>query len=117
MAWADQAALGDPAKTQIGLLVRASAFTGDDVVAFTQQEDMHAFHKYAEDCLVGKLCQQQDFGPARIRHLDRKHKRYTSAASRTMTRIGVGLKPLQGLFTCGQLEITNSTSISAVTST
>jgi hypothetical protein len=33
------------------------------------------------------------------------------------TRIGVGSKPLQGLLTWGQFEITNSTSISAVTST
>jgi hypothetical protein len=37
--------------------------------------------------------------------------------SRTMTRMGVGLKPLQGLRVCGQLEITASTSISARSST
>jgi hypothetical protein len=43
--------------------------------------------------------------------------RHSPGASRTTTRIGVGLKPLQGLFTWGQLEITNSTSMSAVTST
>jgi hypothetical protein len=43
--------------------------------------------------------------------------RHSPGASRTTTRIGVGLKPLQGLFTWGQLEMTNSTSMSAVTST
>jgi hypothetical protein len=37
--------------------------------------------------------------------------------SRISTRIGVGLKPLQGLLTCGQLEMTNSTFMSTVTST
>ncbi len=34
-----------------------------------------------------------------------------------VTRIGVGSKPLQGLLICGQFEITQSTSISARSST
>jgi len=33
------------------------------------------------------------------------------------TRIGVGLKPLHGLLTCGQFEITASASISARSAT
>jgi hypothetical protein len=33
------------------------------------------------------------------------------AQSEITTRIGVGLKPLQGLLTCGQLEMTQSTSV------
>ncbi len=35
----------------------------------------------------------------------------------TSTWMGVGLKPLQGLLICGQLEMTQSTSISATSST
>ena len=35
----------------------------------------------------------------------------------TISRIGVGLKPLHGLRVCGQFEITASTSISARSST
>ncbi len=42
---------------------------------------------------------------------------YVFGGSQIMTRIGVGLKPLQGLLTWGQLEMTNSTSMSAVRST
>lgn len=37
--------------------------------------------------------------------------------AQTSIRIGVGLKPLQGLFTCGQFDTSTSTSISARTST
>src|SRR4249919_49613 len=42
---------------------------------------------------------------------------YAVGGSQTSTRIGVGLKPLHGLLTCGQLEITKITSMSAVMST
>ena len=38
-------------------------------------------------------------------------------ASQISTRRSVGSKPLQGLFTCGQLEMTHNTSISARSST
>jgi hypothetical protein len=45
------------------------------------------------------------------------HPHHNAGGSVIMTRIGVGLKPLQGLLTCGQLEMTKITSISAVIST
>src|ERR1700744_6571389 len=47
----------------------------------------------------------------------RAYLRCGSHQPKISTLIGVGLNPLQGLLTCGQFEITNSTSISAVTST
>jgi hypothetical protein len=43
--------------------------------------------------------------------------RYVSRGSHITTRIGVGLKSLQGLLIWGQLEMTKSTSMSAVMST
>src|SRR5882762_10357987 len=49
---------------------------------------------------------------------DKEWKRcYAAAGSKISTRIGVGLKPLQGLLICGQLEMTKITSMSAVIST
>jgi hypothetical protein len=45
----------------------------------------------------------------------RRH--HNAGGSVIMTRIGVGLKPLQGLLICGQLEMTKITSMSAVMST
>src|SRR5260370_8408367 len=57
-------------------------------------------------------------GLARKLHLVRHHRQgHAVGGSQTSTRTGVGLKPLQGLLTCGQLEITKITSMSAVTST
>src|SRR5690349_21517139 len=44
-------------------------------------------------------------------------KHHQSVGSQISTRIGVGLYALQGLFNCGQLLITASTSISARSST
>ena len=42
---------------------------------------------------------------------------YSFGSSQIMTLIGVGLNPLQGLFTCGQFEMTKMTSSSIETST
>ena len=46
-----------------------------------------------------------------------EHAHQSSCASQITTWIGVGMKPLQGLLICGQLEIRQSTSISATSST
>src|SRR6266851_5131763 len=56
---------------------------------------------------------------AAIRHGDlAKHDHLELAGgSHICTRTGVGRKPLQGLLTCGQFEMTQSTSISARMST
>src|SRR5207302_7963681 len=51
-----------------------------------------------------------DLSPVGDEHLP-EQSRHVGAV--TVTRMGVGLKPLQGLLICGQLEIATSTSISA----
>lgn len=119
MAWAEQAATADAAKAQIGVLVRTGTLTGDDALTIANQEQVNGVHLHAKDLSICEPGDRQDLDPPRALccHGDRRHMHHNPVASRTTTRIGVGLKPLQGLFTCGQLEITNSTSMSAVAST
>src|SRR5450631_4416990 len=66
---------------------------------------------HEQDTACGLACKLDlvvtpDRAPAHAEH-------HTVGGSQTSTRTGVGLKPLHGLLTCGQLEITKITSMSA----
>jgi hypothetical protein len=72
MARAEQATAGHAAEAQIGLLVWARPFTGRDVLAVANKQQIGGIDPYAKDRLVGKPLQRQDLDPScfRFRHAD-----------------------------------------------
>ena len=115
MTRTEQAAISDTAASEVGLLMRTGPLAGDDIFVVADKQQIDAVHPNARTAWSASRSSGKT-APASIIPRDAA-RRHNPGASRTTTRIGVGLKPLQGLLTCGQLETTNSTSISAVTST
>jgi hypothetical protein len=113
MARAKQPALGNPAETEVGLFMRTGPFAGKNPVAIANQQQIDGLQPRADDGLVRQPVQRTDRNPI----FALRCRRHNSGGSQIATRIGVGLKPLHGLLTCGQLEITKITSMSAVIST
>jgi hypothetical protein len=113
MAWAKQSTVGDTAQAQIGLFMRTGPFARNNPVAIADQQQIDGLQPEAEDGLMGQPIQRTDRNPIFVL----RYRRHNTGGSQIATRIGVGLKPLQGLLTCGQFDMTKSTSMSAVIST
>jgi hypothetical protein len=113
MTRAKQSAVGDTAQTQVGVLMRTGAFTRENPVALTGEQEINGLQPHTDDRSMRQTIQWTDHNPLPVFCC----RRHNAGGSEIITRIGVGLKPLQGLLICGQLEMTKITSMSAVMST
>ena len=113
MARAKQSAVGNSAQTEVSLFMRTGPFAGKNPVAIANQQQIDGLRPHAEDGLVRQAARRADRNPI----FALGYRRHNAGGSQIATLIGVGLKPLQGLLTCGQLEMTKITSMSAVIST
>jgi hypothetical protein len=113
VAWAEQSAVGDAAQAQIRLFMRTGPFASKNPVAIADQQQIDILQPEAEDGSMLQPVQTTDRYPIFVPG----YHRHNAGGSQIATRIGVGLKPLHGLLTWGQFDMTKSTSISAVIST
>jgi hypothetical protein len=93
--------------------MRTGPFARRNPVAIANQQQIDGLEPHAEDGLLRQAVQRTDRNPI----FALGYRRHSAGGSQIATRIGVGLKPLHGLLTCGQLEMMKITSMSAVIST